>query len=92
MCNVVSGTDYTGADILAIGDRIYNIEKQFNLLAGVTSDEDTLPKRLLEEEIPEGPSKGWVNKLDEMLGEYYKERGWSEEGIPTKAKLEELGL
>ncbi|WP_422485604.1 aldehyde ferredoxin oxidoreductase family protein [Gudongella sp. DL1XJH-153] len=92
MYNVIAGTDLTGNDILAIGDRIYNIEKQFNLLAGVTSAEDTLPKRLLEDPIPEGPSKGWVNKLDEMLGEYYKERGWGEDGIPTEAKLKELGL
>jgi aldehyde:ferredoxin oxidoreductase len=92
MYNVIAGTDFTGNDILAIGDRIYNIEKQFNLLAGVTPEEDKLPKRLLEDPIPEGPSKGWVNKLDEMLGEYYKERGWGEDGIPTEAKLKELGL
>lgn len=92
MYNVIAGTDFTGNDILAMGDRIYNIEKQFNLLAGVTSKEDTLPKRLLEDGIPEGPSKGWVNKLDEMLGEYYKERGWGDDGIPTESKLKELGL
>ncbi len=92
MSNVIAGTDYTGADILEIGDRIWNIEKQFNLLAGIKPEEDTLPKRLLEDPISEGPSKGWVNKLDQMLPEYYKVRGWDERGIPTAEKLESLGL
>jgi aldehyde:ferredoxin oxidoreductase len=92
MSNVISGTEYTGADILEIGDRIYNIEKQFNLISGIEPEEDTLPKRLLEDGIPEGPSKGWVNKLDQMLPDYYKARGWDERGIPTQEKLESLGL
>lgn len=92
MSNVISGTNYTGADILEIGDRIYNIEKQFNILSGITPEEDTLPKRLLEDPIPEGPSKGWVTKLDQMLPDYYKARGWDEKGAPTKEKLESLGL
>ena len=92
MCNVIAGTEYTGADILEIGDRIYNLEKQFNLIAGIKPEEDTLPKRLLEEGIPKGPSKGWVNKLDQMLPDYYKARGWDERGIPTQEKLESLGL
>ena len=92
MSNIISGTEYTGADILEIGDRIYNLEKQFNLISGIKPEEDTLPKRLLEDGIPEGPSKGWVNKLDQMLPDYYKARGWDERGIPTAEKLESLGL
>lgn len=92
MSNVISGTEYTGADILEIGDRIYNMEKQFNLIAGIKPEEDTLPKRLLQDPIPEGPSKGWVTKLDQMLPDYYKARGWDERGIPTAGKLESLGL
>jgi len=92
MYNVICGTELTGKDILETGDRIYNIEKQFNLLAGISPSEDTLPKRLLEEEIAEGPSKGYVNKLNEMLPEYYELRGWGKDGIPTEAKLKEMGL
>ncbi|NMA48293.1 MAG: aldehyde ferredoxin oxidoreductase, partial [Tissierellia bacterium] len=80
------------ADILEIGDRIYNMEKQFNLISGIKPEEDTLPKRLLEDPIPEGPSKGWVTKLNQMLPDYYKARGWDERGIPTQEKLESLGL
>ncbi len=60
---------------------------------GYTKDDDTLPKRLLEEPIPEGPSKGHVHRLSELLPEYYELRGgWDEEGRPTKEKLAELGL
>ena len=92
MSNVISGTNYTGADILEIGERIYNMEKQFNLISGIKPEEDTLPKRLLEDPIPDGPSKGWVTKLDQMLPDYYKARGWDERGIPTDEKLESLGL
>lgn len=92
MYNAVCGTDYTADSIMQAGDRIWNIEKMFNLKAGILPSEDTLPKRLMTEPIKEGPSQGWVNKLGEMLPKYYKARGWSAEGIPTDKKLEELGL
>jgi len=90
--NAACGTNHTAESILQAGDRIYNIEKLYNLKAGIGSDQDTLPKRLLEDPIPEGPSKGWVNKLDQLLPDYYKERGWDAGGIPTADKLKELGL
>lgn len=90
--NAVCGTDHTAESILQAGDRIWNIEKQFNLSSGLDNSDDTLPKRLLEEPIPEGPSKGWVTKLDEMLPKYYEERGWDAKGVPTEIKLKELGL
>lgn len=90
--NAVCGTEHTAESILQAGDRIWNIEKLFNLGSGLDNSDDTLPKRLLEEPIPEGPSKGWVTKLDEMLPKYYQERGWDEKGIPTEEKLAELGL
>lgn len=90
--NAVCGTNLTGADFLKSGERIWNLEKIFNLKAGIDPSQDTLPKRLLEEPIPDGPSKGWVHKLSELLPEYYKVRGWDEKGIPTPEKLKELGL
>jgi aldehyde:ferredoxin oxidoreductase len=92
MYNIICGSNLTGDDILEIGDRIWNLERMFNLEAGISPAEDTLPKRLLKEPIPEGPSEGWVNKLPEMLPKYYKVRGWDKNGIPTKDKLESLGL
>jgi aldehyde:ferredoxin oxidoreductase len=90
--NAVTGSDYTAETILEAGDRVWNLEKQFNLKAGIGPEEDTLPKRLLEEEILEGPSKGWVHKLNVLLPEYYELRGWTKEGIPSQEKLESLGL
>jgi aldehyde:ferredoxin oxidoreductase len=90
--NAISGTNMTGSDFIEAGERVWNLERTFNLKAGIDPSQDTLPKRLLEEGIPEGPSKGWVNKLSETLPEYYKARGWSAEGIPTAERMEALGL
>ncbi|MEW6624191.1 MAG: aldehyde ferredoxin oxidoreductase family protein [Bacillota bacterium] len=92
MFSAATGEEITGADLMKVGDRVWNVEKIFNLANGYTKADDTLPKRLLEEPIPEGPSQGHVNKLAEALPEYYKIRGWDEEGVPTEEKLAELGL
>jgi aldehyde:ferredoxin oxidoreductase len=75
-----------------IGERIWNLERQFNLAAGLTKADDTLPKRLLEVPAPSGTAKGKVCELDMMLSEYYQLRGWTPEGVPTPATLERLGL
>lgn len=92
LTNAVVGTNLTAEDVLEVGDRVWNIEKLFNLASGVGPEQDTLPVRLLEEVIPDGPSKGWVTKLSEMLPEYYEVRGWTEGGIPSDEKLAALGL
>lgn len=92
LINAVCGTDHTGDTIFQAGERVWNIEKIFNLEAGIDPSEDKLPKRLLEDEIPDGPSKGSVNHLDRLLPEYYELRGWTPGGIPTDERLDELGL
>lgn len=84
------GSDESDADILLKGERVWNLEKRFNIAAGV--EKDTLPPRLLREELPEGPAKGKVNELHTMLEEYYQLRGWDSEGVPTADKVKELGL
>ncbi len=84
------GTDETDEEILLKGERIWNLEKQFNIAAGV--EKDTLPPRLLREKLPSGPAKGKVAELYQMLGEYYSVRGWDAEGTPTPEKCEELGI
>lgn len=84
--------DWTVARLLETGERIWNLERQFNLAAGLTSKDDTLPKRLLEDPVPSGTAKGRVNELDKMLPEYYQARGWTKEGVPTKETLSRLGL
>lgn len=90
--NAVCGTSLSGGDFILAGERIWNIERMFNMKAGIGADQDTLPKRLLEEPLPEGPAKGWVHKLDQLLPEYYKLRGWGADGVPTKEKLTALGV
>jgi aldehyde:ferredoxin oxidoreductase len=74
------------------GDRIFNLETLFNRRAGITGADDTLPKRMLEEPMPDGPAKGYVVHLAEMLPEYYERRGWDKKGNITAEKAQELGL
>jgi aldehyde:ferredoxin oxidoreductase len=90
--NAVTGSDYTDAELLACGDRIWNVERLQNLRIGMTTADDTLPKRLLEDGIPSGNSKGSVHRLPELLPAYYAERGWDAAGVPTAETLKNLGI
>ncbi len=90
--STATGLDYTEEEIVRCGERVWNLERIFNLKAGLDSDDDTLPPRLLSEAIPTGPAKGQVNHLDEMLPGYYEARGWTSRGVPTEEKAHELGI
>jgi aldehyde:ferredoxin oxidoreductase len=92
MLGAVTGVGYTSEDFMKCGDRIWNLERQWNLNAGLTANDDTLPPRLLKEPIKTGASKGKLSRLPEMLPEYYELRGWDKNGVPTASKLGELGL
>lgn len=92
MLRTCTGWNMTDEEWLQAGDRIWNLEKLYNLEQGFSKKDDTLPPRLLNEPLPDGPAKGRVCELGVMLPEYYEVRGWNEEGIPTKEKLTELGL
>lgn len=81
LVNAVTGFNYTDEELLACGERIWNNERLYNLKVGYSSADDTLPKRLLNDPIPDGPSKGQVLKLAELLPQYYAERGWDEAGV-----------
>ena len=85
-------TNWSLDDVQTIGERIWNMEKIFNLKAGLGKKDDTLPKRILEEPADVGTAKGLVCKLDEMLPEYYQLRGWNENGEPNADTLKRLGL
>ena len=91
LLNAACGTEYTPEQVLELGERIYNIERMFNKAAGMKPEDDRLPKRLLEDPIPDGPSKGLVSQLPVTLPEYYKVRGW-EAAFPTDETLKRLGL
>lgn len=92
MLRTCTGWDLSDDEIMKAGDRIWNLEKLFNISQGFSKKDDTLPPRLLKEPLPAGPAKGRVCKLDTMLPEYYQLRGWDAEGVPTGDKLAELGL
>jgi len=92
LMNYATGAGYTEGTLLQAAERVYNLERLFLLKAGFTKADDTLPKRMLEEPMPDGPAKGHVVELDEMLPEFYQLRGWDEDGAPTDDKLSELGL
>ena len=78
--------------LMTLGERVWNLERQFNLKAGFTAADDTLPKRLLGDPAPSGTAEGKVNELSKMLPEYYDERGWDPDGVPTTQTLSRLGL
>ncbi len=85
-----------GPDYLAlVGERIWNMTRLFNLREGFTRADDDLPLRAKEEGLPDPPVRGQhipQEDLDRMLDEYYRLRGWNENGVPTEAKLAALGL
>jgi aldehyde:ferredoxin oxidoreductase len=83
---------YTMESLAVIGERIWNMERDFNNRAGFTHLDDTLPKRLLTEPAKTGPAKGLVNGLDKMLPEYYQARGWNAEGQLLDATRTRLSL
>ncbi len=91
MIGPITGWEVDADELLTIGERITNLERMIINKMGITGKDDTLPKRLLEEKMPEGPSAGQVVDLESMKKEYYELRGWVD-GIPTEEKIVELGL
>ena len=91
LLNAATGTEYTPQQLLEVGERIYNLERLFNKAAGMKPEDDRLPKRLMEEPIKEGPSKGMVSQIKLTLPQYYQARGWID-AFPTKETLDRLGL
>jgi aldehyde:ferredoxin oxidoreductase len=92
LLNAATGADYTIEELEKAGERIVNAERLFLVKAGFSRKDDTLPPRITSEPMPEGPAKGMVCHLEPMLDIYYKLRNWTNDGIPSDEKLEELGL
>jgi len=87
-----TGEDFNITRLMRIGERIYNLERLFNIKAGLQANDDALPDRFLSEPLKEGFSKGITVPLDSLLEGYYRIRGWDEKGIPTNEKLRELEI
>lgn len=88
--NCITGWDFDHEEFFRTGDRIFNIKRLYNTRLGISRRDDTLPPRMLVQK-----KEGTTNELPPLnllLGEYYEYRGWDEFGIPTRERLEELGL
>jgi aldehyde:ferredoxin oxidoreductase len=92
LLNAATGSDYSIEELEKAGERIINAERFFLVKAGFSRKDDSLPTRITSEPMPEGPAKGLVCHLEEMLDTYYQLRNWTNDGIPTEGKLKSLGL
>ncbi|HNX17937.1 MAG TPA: aldehyde ferredoxin oxidoreductase family protein [Methanoregula sp.] len=92
LISATTGMKIDTAELLRIGERIWNLQKLYNIKRGFGRADDTLPSRLLNEPLKEGAPAGLVWKRDEMLDEYYALRGWDKNGVPTAEKLRELDI
>ena len=93
--SLVSGIPMTGGDLIKAGERINNLARLLNIREGLTRKDDTLPPRVMKDPVKYGVGAGSVTTqedLDIMLDGYYEARGWSNAGVPGKAKLDDLGL
>ena len=87
------GQTWTVAQLLELGERCSNVERALNVREGLRRRDDRLPRRLLEEPMPEGPTEGEVVDLEPMLDAFYAACGWDiDSGIPTAEKLRSLDL
>ena len=84
--------EWTVERLLETGERIWNLERQFNIAAGFTGADDNLPPRLLKDAAKTGPAEGRTNDLATMLPEYYEVRGWTPDGVPSTETVARLGL
>ncbi len=89
--NSVTGWDMELSEFLLAGERHTNLKRLYNVRCGMTKDDDRLPERLLTK-LTEGGAAGRVPDIGKMLSDYYRQRGWTEDGLPTPEKLRSLGL
>lgn len=89
----LTGIGYAEDQLRLVGERIYNLQRCYNIRQGISKKDDCLPKRFTSEPSPSGRAKGNTVNLEYMLNEYYELRGWDKDnGFPTREKLEQLGL
>ena len=84
--------DWSVENCMSAGERIWNLERKFNLDSGLTGKDDNLPKRLMKDAAKSGPAKGKMSGLDKMLPEYYEVRGWTKDGVPSNETLNRVAL
>jgi len=92
LLNLVTGWDVNLKEFMRVGERLFNLKRLYNVKCGINRKDDILPSRLLTQTRGEGGASDTLPYLGRMLSEYYKLRGWDEEGIPLSSKLKEVGL
>ncbi len=95
LLSAATGQSFSADFFDRLGERIWNLTRQFNLREGLDPAEDTLPKRFMQDPLPSGPQKGHhftAKEMDFMLKDYYSVRGWDEQGRPTTETLERVGV
>jgi len=90
--NAITGWSLTGEEFLKIGERIFNLERLCNISLGISMKDDMIPLRILTNKRLDRGEATSLPHIGKMLSDYYQYRGWTEEGIPTIEKLDELGL
>jgi aldehyde:ferredoxin oxidoreductase len=88
----LTGWDLTSADLMEVGDRLYNLKRAYNVLMDISSERDTIPQRILEILRPGKPIGEGEKLFLDMRRDYYEFRGWDEKGIPKRERLISLGL
>ncbi len=86
--NYVTGWDLDIGEFLKVGERVFNLQRLYNVRCGISRKDDFLPPRFLT--LKRDRDK--LPPIGQLLSDYYECRGWSEEGVPTKEKLSELNL
>ena len=92
---ITYGGQWPAGKVDLTGERVFNLQRMFNVMAGFSRKEDYLPDRFYEETLPEGPPKGKPMTraaYDAALDDYYAFRGWDKQGRPTVEKLKALGI
>jgi aldehyde:ferredoxin oxidoreductase len=90
--NLITGWDVSLEELLIIGERASNLKRMYNVRLGQIRTDDILPRRMLEEPLPDGGAGNYLPPFEAMLEEYYVARGWDEDGVPTPETLQRLGL
>lgn len=93
--SLVTGLNLDGEGLNLAAERIETQIRLFNVREGFTAIDDTLPERMLNEPLPDGPPRGKImgrENLNKMIQEYYKIRGWDDQGVPTAETLSILGI
>lgn len=95
MYEITFGGNWPSEEVDRAGERIFNLQRMYNIMAGSKGKDDTLPRRLFREPLPSGPPKDHPMTEENFkvcMKEYYEIRGWDPEGKPTIEKLKELDI